>query len=32
MEREREFLSALSPRELDQLNVLLRKVMISLER
>lgn len=31
MEREREFLSALSPRELDQLNALLRKVMLSLE-
>jgi DNA-binding MarR family transcriptional regulator len=31
MAREREFLAALSPRELDLLNALLRKVMLSLD-
>ena len=31
MERERELLSALSPRELDQLNALLRRVLLSFD-
>jgi hypothetical protein len=31
MQRERDLLSALSPRELEQLNALLRKVVLSFE-